>query len=258
MNAADSARLELAKRAYRADQPSALEVQTGVRRARLALLRPKHRRKWAFKGLVLVVLALGSLAYAKPHALRELAARGSPLLRGSSGNKQGAPLARPSEPRPVPSPTVAQLRVAPAPTSAEASDAGSFVTTQSRAEPAERSRRVAKPRPGATASGVVSRPPAAAESPGAPPGGEEAISDWGRVGQALARGDEDAALSALRKLSDSEDARTRDKADLGRAQLLMAHGSRDQACALARALVRRRAGGHIERPAQMLLEDCAR
>jgi hypothetical protein len=257
MNAADSARLELAKRAYRATQPSALEVQTGVRRARLALLRPKHRRKWALKGLVLVVLALGSLAYAKPNALRELAAHGPPLLRGSSG-KPGASLTRPREPRPVPSPSVAQSRVPPAPARAESSAAAPFVTPQSPAEPAERSRREAKQRRGAAASGVVSRPPAAAASQGAPPGGEQGISDWGRVGQALARGDEDAALSALRKLSDSEDARTRDKADLGRAQLLMAHGSTDQACSLASALVRRRAGGHIERQALMLLEDCAR
>ena len=74
----------------------------------------------------------------------------------------------------------------------------------------------------------------------------------------MARGDEAGALSALGKLSESDDARTRDKADLGRAQLLMAHGNRDQACALARSLTRRRAGGHIERQAAMLLKDCAR
>ena len=39
MNAADLARLDVAKRAYKAAQPSASEVQSGVRRARLSLLR---------------------------------------------------------------------------------------------------------------------------------------------------------------------------------------------------------------------------
>ena len=62
MNAADLARLELAKRAYKATQASEAEVQTGVRRARLALTRPKRRRNWFSKGLVFVVLAVGSLA----------------------------------------------------------------------------------------------------------------------------------------------------------------------------------------------------
>ena len=78
MNAADLARLEVAKRAYQAVQPSATEVQTGVRRARLSLLRAKSRRSWFSKGLVFVVLAVGSLAYAKPHALGELVERALP------------------------------------------------------------------------------------------------------------------------------------------------------------------------------------
>ena len=72
MNAADLARLELAKRAYKAAQPNETEIQTGVRRARLSLGRPKSRRAWFSKGLVFIVLAIGSLAYAKPHALGEL------------------------------------------------------------------------------------------------------------------------------------------------------------------------------------------
>jgi len=85
-----------------------------------------------------------------------------------------------------------------------------------------------------------------------------AVSDWGRVGQALARGDETQALATLGELSHSDDQRTRDKADIGRAQLLMAHGNRDQACALARALTNRRAGSRIERQAQALLTSCTR
>jgi hypothetical protein len=86
----------------------------------------------------------------------------------------------------------------------------------------------------------------------------EPVSDWGRVGNALARGDEQDALQALASLADSPDERTRDKADLGRAQLYMANGDRDRACALARSLTRRRAGGRIERQAQLLLRECQR
>ncbi|MES1186681.1 MAG: hypothetical protein ABUL60_22900 [Myxococcales bacterium] len=74
----------------------------------------------------------------------------------------------------------------------------------------------------------------------------------------MARGDSAEALSALSELADSDDPSTRDKADLGRAQLLMAHGEPEQACALARSLTHRRAGGRIERQAQLLLKDCAR
>jgi hypothetical protein len=82
------------------------------------------------------------------------------------------------------------------------------------------------------------------------------VSDWGRVGQALASGDEAGALSALGRLSESEDPHTRDKADLGRAQLQMANGDRAAACSLARAVTRRHAGNHLERQARQLLERC--
>ena len=87
MSAADLARLELAKRAYRAVEPSAAEVQRGVRRARLGLQRPRRRSTWLSKTLVAVVLAMGGLAYAKPQALGELvqAAR----HRGAAAPKQG-------------------------------------------------------------------------------------------------------------------------------------------------------------------------
>ena len=49
----------------------------------------------------------------------------------------------------------------------------------------------------------------------------------------LSQGDEQAALAALDALARSDDARTRDKAELGRAQLLLARGDRDGACAVA-------------------------
>jgi hypothetical protein len=93
-------------------------------------------------------------------------------------------------------------------------------------------------------------PPPAADA------GDKQLSDWGRVGQALAHGDDAAALSALQELAQSDDARTRDKADLGRAQLLLAHGNLEQGCSLARNLTHRRAGGRIERQALLLLKRC--
>jgi len=98
------------------------------------------------------------------------------------------------------------------------------------------------------------------DTPQPPPGnGSKAVvSNWGRVGQALANGDEQSALHALAALSESRDERTRDKADLGRAQLLMANGNQDLACSLARSLTHRRAGSRIERQAQSLLRDCPR
>ncbi|RYZ02129.1 MAG: hypothetical protein EOO73_32935 [Myxococcales bacterium] len=266
MSAADSARLELAKRAYQATQPSVVEVQTGVRRARLALRRPKQRRKWLMKGLVFVVLALGSLAWAKPHALGELVERGLPLLGGGDGKQRAALIVPREAPPAVPSPvtpatpSAPTTQLAPAPTATEAT-----AREAPAAEPSARSSKT-KARPGAVSarpelrqapvaaqSGVESASASASSAPGA-----QAVSEWGRVGQALASGDQTGALSALSKLSESEDPRTRDKADLGRAQLLMSHGNRDQACSLARSLTRRRAGGHIERQALMLLKDCAR
>jgi hypothetical protein len=84
------------------------------------------------------------------------------------------------------------------------------------------------------------------------------VSSWGRVGSALAHGDESRALAALNQLSASDDRRTRDKADLGRAQLMMSNGNREQACATARSLMNRGAGSRIERQAQMLLKSCQR
>jgi hypothetical protein len=88
--------------------------------------------------------------------------------------------------------------------------------------------------------------------------GDQAVSEWGRIGQALERGDERTALAELGSLSKSDDPRTRDKADLGRAQLMLAHGNRDDACALARSLTHRSAGVRIERQAQALLGSCSR
>ncbi|HKY37424.1 MAG TPA: hypothetical protein VJN18_15890 [Polyangiaceae bacterium] len=269
MNAADLARLELAKRAYRSVEPSAAEVQRGVRKARLALRRPRQRRAWFTKTLVAVVLAMGGLAFAKPQALGEWVetalrsgASASPKRAGGAGSAAeaaltprlladgpsaltaGVPLAPAAQPQPAPAdPQPAKPAAGPlqGPKSSLASAPALSLPQRDQAGKLDKA---------GTAPAVVA-------SNAQPEGAEAGISsEWGRVGEALARGDEPRAMAALKELSHSEDPRTRDKADLGRAQLLMGNGNRDQACAMARSLTNRRAGGRIERQAQVLLKSC--
>jgi hypothetical protein len=274
MNDADLARLELAKRAYRAaGQPSDAEVQAGVRRARLWLRRPKPRRLWFSKGLVFVVLALGSLAYAKPHALGELVQEMLPRSAqdASKGGGRGSALASdslPTESSPRTSDSRAASHSSPRPT--EPAPAATAATAATADEVGDTAPAVSTRSTSAVKS-IGKRAPAPASSktvakleggreldPGANATDDRNLSDWGRVGQALARGDETRALAALNELSESADQRTRDKADIGRAQLLRAHGDRDKACAIARSLTNRRAGSRIERQAQLLLKTCTR
>jgi hypothetical protein len=222
----------------------------------LWLGRPKPRRAWLGKGLVLAVLAIGSLAYAKPQAARELVE----LARGRDGAAEGkrlmpgvavlAPVqaalhaaaianASGTQARDVDVPRTPQIVTVPADASL-AKHAGRRATTASQTEKA------------AAAAAASAQTSAAQTKTGG------LVSDWGRVGHALASGDSSEALAALGELSESEDPRTRDKADLGRAQLLMARGEAEQACVLARSLTQRRAGGRIERQAQLLLKNCPR
>jgi len=264
MNAADLARLELAKRAYKAAEPRDAEVQTGVRRARLWLGRPKPRRAWFSKGLVLVVLAIGSLAYAKPQAAGELVEKvfGRDDAAVSKRSKLGVTLAAPVEAGRaafVQRPGGALLshrdddgRATAA--GADGSQTAAAVQTAATVRTAAASKKPA----GAPSAARPTAPTEAEHASTSQTKPTGAVTDWGRVGQALARGDSAAALSALGELADSDDPSTRDKADLGRAQLLMAHGEPEQACALARSLSHRRAGGRIERQAQLLLKGCAR
>jgi hypothetical protein len=257
MNAADLARLELAKRAYKAAQPRDAEVQTGVRRARLALGRPKARRAWFSKGLVLVVLAIGSLAYAKPQAGREvvetlLARGGAP---GGKRLKPGVAVVAAREAATQAS-AVAQRGAGKLQSGAADETASQTAVTAAEAPSATKKASRRKTSAAPTAQVAVTTAALGASGPETPP--SSVVTDWGRVGQALASGDSNEALSALGELSESDDPSTRDKADLGRAQLLMAHGKPEQACALARSLTHRRAGGRIERQAQLLLKSCTR
>lgn len=283
MNPADLARLALAKRAYELTRPSDVEVQTGVRRARLALRRPRPRRSWWLKGLVFVVLTIGSLAYAKPHALAELVAQVLPQTAGGASQRAGGhgtaapPIA---EAMGLGSPAVVSAVSAGEPaasgqsTDARTADAKAGNTPKASAD--ETGSNAAKTGSDKSASSggpsaltakkgplpslvpaLGNRPPTQPSDSGAEPEAV-AVSEWGRVGQALARGDEGAALAGLTALGESSDPRTRDKADLGRAQLLLAHGNRDDACSLARSLTRRRAGERVERQALVLLKSCSR
>lgn len=263
MNQADLARLELAKRAYRAAEPSAAEVQKGVRRARLALRRPKERRRWLGKGLVMVVLAVGGLAYAKPHAVGQLLQW--PSAQAPSQVAERA-LSRPTPtvvvesraPEPSVPPAPAAVHAEPEPVPSERAVPAAKVQPVELAPPTKRAQ-PAPPRaedaaPASSAASVPEPNLPAAEADGA----ASAVSGWGRVGQALARGDEAQALSVLGELAQSPDTRTRNKAELGRAQLLMARGDREGACRVARALTQRSAGGSIDRQAQAVLKSCSR
>jgi len=271
MNAADLARLDLAKRAFKATQAGDSEVQTGVRRARLSLSRQKRRRSWFSKGLVLVVLAVGSLAYAKPHGLADLVAQlrshepavaakrlasgTAPATAALGLSNSSAERARPGDFRPV-----TDVARAPVPSPEAELTTSETKSEQPRTMASRKAQTPTRKKAPVSARGsdgaALAR--AATTAPRSDATATDSVSDWGRVGQALARGDEDAALVALNGLSKSDDPRTRDKADLGRAQLLLAHGNPDQACRLARSLTHRRAGGRIERQAQLLLKSCAR
>jgi hypothetical protein len=254
MNVADLARLQLAKRAYKATEPREAEVHTGVRRARLALTRPKARRAWFSKGLVLVVIGIGSLAYAKPQALGELVERALP--REGAGDRQRLLPGVARAPVKAATQLGDALRARSQIVSALQKSAAPAIDVREPSTAATRSARAALAPPNETTATLRTGAKPSADAAATKPA--TALTDWGRVGQALARGDDTEALSALSELSESGDARTRDKADLGRAQLLMAHGEPEQACALARSLTHRRAGGRIERQAQLLLKSCLR
>lgn len=244
MNEADLARLQLARRAFKAAAPSDVEVQVAVRRARLALLRSRKTRSLAGKSLVVLVLAIGGLAYAKPQAVGDLL--GSAPAE-SPGSTQA--IGRSREPVAPPAALAQQANAAQAvqgapavqPTPQAAAPAGAAV--------------VASPAQGASPAQSAAAKSAA---PGRAAKPAVTASEWGNVASALARGDEGSALASLGNLSQSEDPRTRDKADLGRAQLLLSRGERDSACALGRALLERTIDAHLERQARALLNDCTR
>ncbi len=296
MNAPKPTQLSLMQRAYRAAEPNVAEVQAGVRRARLALRQPRRARTGRGKPLMLLVLGLSGMAYAYPSALRELVEHAAPVLphdgRSASHTigahpapavEQRTKSARPltgaaapgtgANPTPAvaanPTPGAANaLAPVSAPDSNEAAlpapGAAKVVAEHEPASQAEQSASSARPRNGA-ASGAAGTQAKMADSASrasrgkaSPASKGQTASQWGSVRRALVQGDEQAALTALGSLARSEDPQTRDKAKLGRAQLLMARGEQTQACSIARELNEHGTDARIERQAQGLLKSCTR
>lgn len=290
MNAPKLSQLLLMQRAYRAVEPNVAEVQAGVRRARLALRQPRRTRTGRAKPLLLLVLGLSGMAYAYPSALRELTEPAAPALphdrRGPSrgagarpapvveqqakqaavsatlspGTSAAATPAALTTPAADAAPPLAAT--APSERPASAGDAPSVQEQAPKAElPAGSVRPVSAAAVGSarTQAAGVTDTAARAGGAGVATGGRGATaSQWGSVRRALAHGNEQAALAALSSLARSIDPQTRDKAKLGRAQLLMARGEHTQACSLARELSEHCSDPRIERQAQGLLKSCTR
>lgn len=266
MNASDLARLELAKRAFLAAQPRASEVQAGVRRARLGLRRPKRRRSWFGKGLVLVVLAVSGLAYAKPHAVSEAlsalleraktaraaAGLGHIALTPSSDAGPAALTPARSQAR-SPAESASLAEATPAPSMHVVEDAAPTSASPAQAAPTETKLGAAEAhaaRPAVRGSAASTHQAASRTEP--------VVSEWGRVGQALARGDEARALTLLGELAESDEPRTRDNADLGRARLLLSHGESARACAIARELSAHAVSSNVRHQAELVRGACER
>ncbi len=197
----DSARLELARDAWRAARPSDAEVQASVQRVRRAMRGPR-RARWHFPPVVLAFALVfgGALAYA---AVAQWTARHSDATSAPEHPASVAPVTTRSS----------ALRAPSRPTAAPAP----------------------KPHPSAKSSAL--RPPsqaAAAPQPLAPTQPSATRTDpWAAVDAALARGAERDAEDELQGLARSNRSEDRGKALLGLAQLAQGRGD----CARVRALV---------------------
>jgi hypothetical protein len=219
----DALRLRLMVRAFRAAKPSDEEVEAGVRRVLRGLKRAQQRRRSRLLPIVVVaILGLGTLAYARPsgfasvlstlldaaQSAREPSGQGAPRSMSAPvqveepARRASAPRAEPpAEPEPL----------------AELGELQADVTSPSEPEPAPSS---ARPREKAPSNGETSAPSAS----------------WSAVKQALDANDTERALAALEKLGESESPETRAKAAFGTAQLLWAKGYKAKACAIAESL----------------------
>jgi hypothetical protein len=211
----DALRLRLMVRAFRAAKPTDDEVEAGVRRALGGLKRSQQRRRSRLLPVIVVaVLGLGTLAYARPSGFASVL---STLIdaaqvvrdRPGQGTRSMSVPVRVEEPPPlIVSPPAQQENEAlsepsEAPTSSADGEAASS------ARPKDRPASSAEPQRGAS---------------------------WGAVKQALDAGDTERALAALQKLGKSESPETRAKAAFGTAQLLWAKGYKEKACRIAESL----------------------
>jgi hypothetical protein len=212
----DALRLRLMVRAFRAARPSDEEVEAGVRRALGGLRRSQQRRRSRLLPVIVVaVLGLGTLAYARPSGFASVL---STLIdaaqavrdRPSQGTRSMSAPVRVEE-RPVhvvPSPAQTEAEAVPQPI--ETPNPGSDVVMESFSRPKE-------------------KPASSAES-------SQRGASWGAVKQALDAGDTERALAALQKLGKSESPETRAKAAFGTAQVLWAKGYKEKACQIAESL----------------------
>lgn len=224
----DAMRWRLVERAYRAAKPSDEEVEAGVRRALGRLRRSQQRRRSRLVPIVAIaVLALGTLAYAKPGGVATVLStlmeavrirRASPSLQAPlprSRAEEEAPLPR-SEASSVPGERAAPERAA--------------LETMSEAPPVAPERaKVAEREAASPASRNKEKTAQSAEPKSLEPG-------WAAVKSALDAGDTERAFQALHQLGKSESPKTRAKAAFGRAQLLWARGDSDAACRIAESL----------------------
>lgn len=210
----DAMRLRLMVRAFRAARPSDEEVEAGVRRALGGLKRSQQRRRSRLLPVIVVaVLGLGTLAYARPSGFASVL---STLIDAAQVGRD-----RPSQGTRSMS---APVRVEEAPP----------VVVSPPAQPKEEA-----------LPGPIEAPPEGEDEPGSPARhkGKPASSaepqrgaSWGAVKQALDAGDTERALAELQKLGKSDSPETRAKAAFGTAQLLWAKGYKVKACEIAESL----------------------
>ncbi len=290
MSDSDFRRLQMAARAYRAAQPTDLEVEQGVRRALTVMRRSSRPRRHPGVGTTLAmgILAFATLSYARPG---EMAAWFKSLFSTRSEAaetrvaKRGAGTAEAPQALPSAAATDTTNRLAlaaPAGAAAAAASAGELAagarpttaeagSVTSGSAPGAVVERSPQPRGGATAA-VGSLATRGTEQV-APAHGSTALASqtpkrhaaqsrratWAEVSTALAKNDSEGALRALGDLAQHGDSATRAKAELGLAQLYFAHGNRVKACGIARSLVgRSEVSKRIQERAQGLLADCGR
>lgn len=212
----DALRLRLMVRAFRAAKPSDEEVDAGVRRALGGLKRSQQRRRSRLLPVIVVaVLGLGTLAYARPSGFASVL---STLMeaaqvvreRPTQGNRAM------SAPVPVEEPSRQEVSLpdrAEPELSRPSAPSVAPLSQDERVEPAR----------------GKERPASSAES-------SHRGASWGAVKQALDAGDTERALAALRQLGKSESPETRAKAAFGTAQLLWAKGYKAKACRIAESL----------------------
>jgi hypothetical protein len=198
----DQARLDIAYAAWRAAAPADAQVEAGARRVAAALERTPVRRRWKLVPMLVGATALGAaLAYAASGPLGSLLGVEPPAP--SSAARAKTPERVVTLPSPPP-------RAVPAPLGEAPRDEAADVPQGSGAPPA-----LPTSRAGATRK-LNSKASDAAS--------------WHAVDQALARGDERAAQTALAGLdTEASDDATRAKSRLGLAQLALGRGDCDQA-----------------------------